>query len=91
MAGTPTRRAAWAVDIERALARPGTITSGAVQLTEDYSQANDLAARMPEKVKQCNDFQRRGRQVQRASAGQDTFARALAPRPSATAGKTVFT
>ena len=40
-------------------------------LTEDYSQANDLAAKMPDKLKEMQKlFDAGGGQVQRASAGQ---------------------
>jgi arylsulfatase len=61
-------------------------------LTEDYSQANDLAARMPEKVKQMQAiFNDEAAKYNVLPLDNDTFARALAPRPSATAGKTVFT
>ena len=61
-------------------------------LTEDYSQANDLAAKMPEKLKQMQAiFNQEAEKYQVLPLNNDTFARALAPRPSATAGKTVFT
>ena len=66
---------------------------GAVpDLTEDYSQANDLAAKMPEKLKQMQTlFMQEATKYNVLPLNNDTFARALAPRPSATAGKTVFT
>jgi arylsulfatase A-like enzyme len=61
-------------------------------LTEDYSQANDLAAKMPAKLKQLQAiWEQEARKYQVLPLDNDTFARALAPRPSATAGKTVFT
>jgi arylsulfatase A-like enzyme len=61
-------------------------------LSEDYSQANDLAAKMPEKLKQMQAiFNQEAKKYQVLPLDNDTFARALAPRPSATAGKTVFT
>jgi len=60
-------------------------------LTEDYSQANDLAAKMPDKLKQMQAvFDREAAKYQVLPLNNDTFARALAPRPSATAGKTLF-
>jgi arylsulfatase A-like enzyme len=60
-------------------------------ITEDYSQANDLAAKMPDKLKQMQAvFDREAVKYQVLPLNNDTFARALAPRPSATAGKTVF-
>ena len=58
-------------------------------LTEDYSQANDLAAKMPDKLKQMQAlFDQEAAKYQVLPLNNDTFARALAPRPSATAGKT---
>ena len=61
-------------------------------LNEDYSQANDLAAKMPDKLKQMQAlFDQEAAKYQVLPLNNDTFARALAPRPSATAGKTVFT
>jgi arylsulfatase A-like enzyme len=61
-------------------------------LTEDYSQANDLAAKMPDKLKQMQAlFMQEAVKYNVLPLDNDTFARALAPRPSATAGKTVFT
>jgi len=61
-------------------------------LGEDYSQANDLAAKMPEKLKQMQAiFDQEAAKYQVLPLNNDTFARATAPRPSATAGKTVFT
>lgn len=60
-------------------------------LTKDYSQADDLAAKMPEKLKQMQAvFDQEAAKYQVLPLNNDTFARALAPRPSATAGKTVF-
>ena len=61
-------------------------------LTEDYSQANDLAAKMPDKLKQMQAiFNQEAAKYNVLPLNNDTFARALAPRPSATAGKTEFT
>jgi len=61
-------------------------------LTTDYSQANDLAAQMPEKLKQMQaTFDQEAAKYNVLPLNNDTFARALAPRPSATAGKTEFT
>jgi arylsulfatase len=60
-------------------------------ITEDYSQANDLAAKMPDKLKQMQAvFDQEAAKYQVLPLNNDTFARALAPRPSATAGKSVF-
>jgi arylsulfatase len=61
-------------------------------LNEDYSQAEDLAAQMPDKLKQMQAaFDQEAAKYQVLPLNNDTFARALAPRPSATAGKSVFT
>jgi len=61
-------------------------------ITEDYSQANDLAAKMPAKLKEMQKlFVQQAAKYTCFRFDNDTFARSLAPRPSATAGKTVFT
>jgi arylsulfatase len=61
-------------------------------LSEDYSQANDLAAKMPDKLREMQAlFNKEATKYNVLPLNNDTFARALAPRPSATAGKTVFT
>jgi arylsulfatase A-like enzyme len=61
-------------------------------LTEDYSQANDLAAKMPGKLKEMQKlFAEEATKYNVLPLNNDSFARALAPRPSATAGKTLFT
>jgi arylsulfatase A-like enzyme len=61
-------------------------------ITEDYSQANDLAAKMPSKLKEMQSlFVKEAAKYNVLPLNNDTFARSLAPRPSATAGKTVFT
>jgi arylsulfatase len=61
-------------------------------LTEDYSQFNDLAAKMPDKLKEMqNLFNQEAAKYNVLPLDNRTFARAVEPRPSATAGKTVFT
>ena len=61
-------------------------------LTEDYSQANDLAAKMPDKLKEMQAlFQQEAKKYNVFPLDNSQFARAIAPRPSAIAGKTVFT
>lgn len=61
-------------------------------LTEDFTQADDLAAKMPGKLKEMQAlFDQEAKKYHVYPLDNDTFARALAPRPSATAGKTVFT
>src|SRR5207248_1614313 len=54
--------------------------------------ANDLAAKMPGKLKEMQAlFEQEAKKYNVFPLSNDTFARALAPRPSATAGKAVFT
>jgi arylsulfatase A-like enzyme len=61
-------------------------------LTEDYSQADDLAAKMPDKLKDMQKlFVREAAKYQVLPLDNRTFARSVEPRPSATAGQTVFT
>lgn len=60
-------------------------------LNEDYTQSNDLAAKMPEKLQEMQAlFDQEAKKYNVLPLNNDTFARALAPRPSATAGKTLF-
>src|SRR5438552_16454145 len=60
-------------------------------LKEDYSQANDLAAKMPDKLKQMQAlFEKEAAKYNVLPLNNSSFARAIAPRPSATAGQTVF-
>jgi arylsulfatase len=61
-------------------------------IAEDYSQANDLAAKLPAKLKEMQKlFAQEAAKYNVLPLDNDTFARSLAPRPSATAGRTVFT
>jgi arylsulfatase A-like enzyme len=61
-------------------------------LAEDYSQANDLAAKMPGKVKEMQAlFVKEAAKYNVLPLDNSSFARAIAPRPSAVAGQTVFT
>jgi len=61
-------------------------------LTADYSQANDLAAKMPDKLKQMQAlFLQEAAKYNVLPLDNSSFARAIAPRPSATAGQTAFT
>jgi arylsulfatase A-like enzyme len=61
-------------------------------LAEDYSQADDLAARMPDKLKQMQGiWQQEAAKYQVLPLDNRSFARAVEPRPSTTAGKTEFT
>ncbi len=61
-------------------------------LNDDYSQSNDLAATMPAKLKEMKAlFQQEAAKYNVLPLDNRAFARAITPRPSATAGKTVFT
>jgi arylsulfatase A-like enzyme len=61
-------------------------------LNEDYSQYNDLAAKMPDKLKEMQAlFLQEASKYNVLPLDNSQFARAIAPRPSATAGQTVFT
>ncbi len=74
------------------LPAPGDYKWELYNLNEDFTQADDLAAKMPDKLKQMQAlFTQEAAKYNVLPLNNDTFARALAPRPSATAGKTVFT
>jgi arylsulfatase A-like enzyme len=61
-------------------------------LADDYSQANDLAAKMPGKLKEMQKlFVEEAAKYNVLPLDNRSFARSVQPRPSATAGKTVFT
>jgi len=61
-------------------------------LADDYSQANDLAAKMPEKLKEMQKlFVEEAAKYNVLPLDNRSFARSVQPRPSATAGKTMFT
>ena len=65
---------------------------GCYNLTEDYSQKNDLAAKMPDKLKEMQAlFLQEAKKFQVFPLDNQQFQRAIAPRPSLTAGRTVFT
>jgi arylsulfatase A-like enzyme len=61
-------------------------------LKEDYSQFNDLSAKMPGKLKEMQTlFAQEAKKYGVLPLDNQAFARAITPRPSTTAGKTVFT
>jgi arylsulfatase len=61
-------------------------------LSEDYSQANDLAAKMPDKLRELQQaFLVEAAKYQVFPLDNSVLPRIIAPRPSATAGRTVFT
>ncbi len=60
-------------------------------LKEDVTQANDLAAQMPDKLKELQGvFYAQAKKYDVLPLDNSTLARFLTPRPSATAGRTVF-
>jgi arylsulfatase A-like enzyme len=60
-------------------------------LTEDYSQADDLAAKNPDKLKELQTlFAQEAAKYDVLPLDNSQFQRAIAPRPSAVAGQTVF-
>ena len=61
-------------------------------VAEDYSQANDLATKMPDKLREMQElFTRGSRENQVFPLDNSVFQRVLAPKPSYTAGRTEFT
>src|SRR5271165_2801342 len=61
-------------------------------VNEDYSQANDLAVQMPDKLKEMQAlFAQEAEKYNVYPLDNSQFQRAIAPRPSPTAGQTVFT
>ena len=61
-------------------------------LTEDYSQYNDLAAKMPDKLKEMQAlFDQEAKKFGVFPLDNRQFQRAISPRPSAVAGRTIFT
>jgi hypothetical protein len=62
------------------------------KVEEDPTQFNDLATRMPEKLKQMQDlFYSEAKKYDVLPLDNSTLARFTTPRPSLTAGRTVFT
>jgi arylsulfatase A-like enzyme len=61
-------------------------------INEDVTEFNDLAAKMPEKLKEMQDiFYAEAKKYNVLPLDNSTLARFLTPRPSATAGRTSFT
>jgi arylsulfatase A-like enzyme len=61
-------------------------------LTEDYSEANDLAAKMPDKLREMQQlFMVEAAKYNVFPLDNSVLPRIIAPRPSATAGRNVFT
>jgi arylsulfatase A-like enzyme len=61
-------------------------------LNDDVTEANDLAAKMPDKLKEMQAlFYSEAKKYDVLPLDNSTLARFLTPRPSATAGRTTFT
>jgi len=61
-------------------------------ITDDYSQYNDLATKMPDKLKEMQAlFLTEAAKYQVLPLDNSGFARLMTPRPSTVAGRTVFT
>ena len=60
-------------------------------LSEDYSQDNDLAAKMPDKLKEMQALFTQEATKYNVFPLDNSGSRAIMPRPSPTAGQTVFT
>jgi arylsulfatase A-like enzyme len=61
-------------------------------LAEDFSQNNDLAAKIPQKLQELQQvFVAEAKKYNVFPLDNSSFARAITPRPSAVAGQTVFT
>ncbi len=61
-------------------------------LTNDWTQADDLAAKNPDKLKQMKSvFEQEAKKYQVLPLDNSLIARAITPRPSITAGRNAFT
>ncbi|HYX54002.1 MAG TPA: arylsulfatase [Candidatus Limnocylindrales bacterium] len=61
-------------------------------ITDDYSESNDLAASQPDKLREMQElFLMQATKYNVFPLDNSILARVIAPRPSATAGRTVFT
>jgi arylsulfatase len=61
-------------------------------IADDYSEYNDLAAKMPDKLRDMQElFLVEAEKNNVFPLDNDVLGRALAPRPSSTAGRTTFT
>ncbi|MBM3092056.1 sulfatase-like hydrolase/transferase [Ensifer sp. T173] len=92
MASTTPPLAPWLLGLGKMPEVVNGYTWELYNLNEDYSQNNDLAAKMPDKLQELKELFL----VEAAKYGvfpldNDFLQRVLAPRPSATAGKTLFT
>lgn len=90
LASTKVMRPPW--DVAALAKDPMTFPWELYDLTKDWTQTTDLAARYPEKLKQMqNMFMDEARKHQVLPLDTTLVSRVVAPRPSITAGRSVFT
>jgi hypothetical protein len=64
---------------------------GAINIADDYSEYNDLASKMPDKLKEMQPlFLTEAGKYQVLRIDNSILTRIATPRPSAVAGKTLF-
>jgi arylsulfatase len=92
-AGTPTRSRRCRRGSRTRSSRTSTSTAGSSTTSaEDFSQADDLAGKMPDKAEgDAGAVREGGGKYNVFPLDNSQFSRAITPRPSATAGQTVFT
>jgi len=90
LASTKVMRPPW--DIASPAKDPMTFPWELYDLTKDWTQATDVAAKHPEKLKQMRAlFMEEARKHQVLPLDTSVVTRMIAPRPSLTAGRNVFT
>jgi arylsulfatase len=91
LAGTKVMRPPWVI-AGGVGANPFEYPWELYNLNEDWSQSTDLAAEYPEKVKQMKAlFMQEAKKYQVLPLDATVITRVIAPRPSITAGRDVFT
>ena len=90
LASTKVMRPPW--DVAALAKDPMTFPWELYDLTKDWTQTTDLAAKYPEKLKQMQKmFMDEARKHQVLPLDTTLVSRVVAPRPSITAGRSVFT
>jgi arylsulfatase len=91
IASTVPMRAPW--DVTGPVTQdPANAQVGALRLTKDWTQNNDMAAQNPEKLKEMQKlFSGRRQKYEVLPLDATVAARLVAPRPNITAGRNVFT
>jgi len=91
IASTKVMRPPW-VTLVKGISDPTKFPWELYDLRSDWTQANDIAARNPQKLKEMqNLFWREARRYQVEPLDATVVQRLLTPRPSVTAGRNVFT